>query len=120
MPDVEFDMATHGDTNFEVKTAGMKKLSHMTISKISPVDAPDNTFRNWSLQIQDTKTGGGLLPSQYKRTCVVQHYAPDGVTVVEQWEFDGAWPQKINGLEFNRKSSENSIQSIELCIDEEN
>lgn len=120
LPDVDFDMVEHGDTNFDVKTAGRKKISQLTVEKIFPSDQTDNEIRNWSNQIQDTTTGGGALPSQYKRTVIVQQYAPDGVTVLDQWELDGAWPQKINGIAFNRRSSENTIQSIEFCVDEEN
>lgn len=119
-PDSEFDIATHGDVNFEVKTAGIKKIGQLTITKIFPVDFPDTAIRDWGSSIQDTRAGGGALPSEYKRTVLVQQFAPDGVTVLEQWEYDGVWPQKRNGIDFNRKSSENTTQSIEFCVDEEN
>lgn len=118
-PDVEFDIATHGDTNYEVKTAGIKKIGMLQINKIFPSDELDTFTRVWMQQIQNQATGGGQLPSQYKRSALVQQFAPDGVTVVDKWEYDGVWPQKANGLTFNRKSSENTIQSIEFCVDEE-
>lgn len=120
LPDEEFDMVSHGDTNFEVKTAGQKKIGQLSITKIFPVDFPDNAIRSWAADIQDTQTGGGQLPSEYKRTVLVQEFANDGVTVVEQHEYDGVWPQKLNGKSFNRKSSENTTQSIEFCVDESN
>lgn len=119
LPDVDFDMVEHGDTNFDVKTAGRKKIGQMKLTKIFPSDQLDTEIRDWAGSIQDTNTGGGDLPSEYKRTIVVQQYANDGVTVVEQWEFDGVWPQKINGIQFNRRSSENTTQEIEFCVDEE-
>lgn len=119
-PDVEFDMVEHGDTNFDVKTAGRKKISQLQITKIFPSDELDTEIRDWASQIQDTTTGGGALPSDYKRVIIVQQYAPDGITVLDQWEYDGCWPQKINGIEFNRRSSENTTQSVEFCVDEEN
>lgn len=119
LPEVEFEMAEHGDVNFDVKTAGKKKLGMLTINKIFPMDQPDNEIRNWALEIQNTDAGGGSLPSEYKRSIFVQQFAADGETVVESWEFDGVWPQKINGIEFNRRSSENTVQSIEFCVDEE-
>lgn len=119
MPDVEFDTVEHGDTNFDVKTAGRKKITQLKVTKIFPSDQLDTEIRSWGLSIQNTITGGGDLPSDYKRTVVVQQFANDGITVLEQWEFDGVWPQKINGIAFNRRSSENTTQEIEFCVDEE-
>lgn len=119
LPDVEFDMTEHGDVNYDVKTAGRKKIGQLTVNKIFPADQLDTGVRDWASTIQDQTTGGGALPSEYKRTIVVQQYAPDGVTVLDQWEYDGCWPQKINGIEFNRRSSENTTQTIEFCVDEE-
>lgn len=119
LPDVEFDIATHGDTNYEVKTAGQKKIGQLSITKIFPVDFPDTAIRSWASEIQDQISGGGQTPSQYKRTVIVQEFANDGETVLEQFEYDGVWPQKLNGKQFNRKSSENTTQSIEFCVDEE-
>lgn len=117
-PDEDFDTAMHGDTNFEVKTAGIRKIGDLTVNKISPVDAPDTTFRDWFNQIQDTELGGGDLPSNYKRIIEVIQYSNDGVTPVESWKYGGCWPKKKNGLDFNRKGSENTIQALEFSIDE--
>lgn len=117
LPDVEFDIVSHGDTNYEVKTAGQKKIGQLSITKICPVDFPDTSIRDWAGDIQDQISGGGALPDEYKRTVLVQEFANDGVTVVEQHEFDGVWPQKLNGKKFNRKGSENTTQSIEFCVD---
>lgn len=118
LPDQELDVAEHGDVNYDVKTAGRKKIGMMTVEKIFPSDELDTFIRGWMNDIQSQKTGGGQLPSQYKRSALVQQYAPDGVTVLEQWELDGIWPQKANGINFNRRSSENVMQSIEFCVDE--
>lgn len=117
IPDVEFDMVEHGDRNYQVKTAGMKKVGQLAISKIMPAETTDNFFWDWMRQIQDTDTGGGDLPSNYKKRIMVEQYANDGQTVIQRWEFDGAWPQKINGIEFNRKASENTIETIDICVD---
>lgn len=119
LPDVEYDMVEHGDTNYDVKTAGKKKIGMLQITKIFPSDATDRGFRDWGNSIQSQVTGGGDLPSQYKRTIVVQQYANDGITVLDQWEFSGCWPNKLNGINFNRRASENTVQEIELCVDME-
>lgn len=120
MPDVEYEMVEHGDTNYDVKTAGKKKIGHLTIDKIFSSDLLDTEIRNWGEDIQSSITGGGLLPSEYKRSVLVEQYAPDGSTVIERWELEGVWPNKINGIDFSRKGSENTTQQIEFCVDEMN
>jgi phage tail-like protein len=120
LPDVDFDIQEHGDTNYDVKTAGKKKIGTLTVSKICPADNPGDTqFRQWGKDIQNTDTGGGQAPSQYKRTIIVEEYANDGLTVVERHILKGCWPNKINGKELNRKGSDNTMQTIEFCVDTE-
>lgn len=118
-PDVEFEVAEHGDTNFDVKTAGKKKLSNATISKISPADSLDEFIWQWKNSIQNTRTGGGALPSVYKRNVIIQQLGVDGITVLKIWELEGCWPVKVNGINFNRRSSDNTVESFELSVDEE-
>jgi|SRR5882757_460245 len=117
--DVEFDMAEHGDVGFLVKTAGLKKFGMLKVNKIQQADSTDTFIRDWMRQIFDTQVGGGDLPSNYKVTILVEQYSNDGVTVVERREYRGGWPQKANGVNLSRKGSENTIESIEFCIDEE-
>jgi phage tail-like protein len=118
MSDVEFDMVEHGDTNFIVKTAGIKKVGNITIEKIAPADSPDQFIWAWVHRIQNTITGGGQLPSQYKETLLIEQYSNDGQTVVQRWEAAGCWPQKINGVEFDRAGSNNTIENIDFCVDD--
>jgi hypothetical protein len=119
IPDVELDIVEHGDTNFDVKTAGRKKTGMLSIIKISASETTDRFFWDWIKSIQNTRSGGGLLPFAYKRVCIVEQYSADGITVVQRWQWTGVWPQKINGIEFSRRGSENTIESIDLCVDED-
>lgn len=119
LPDIDFDNVEHGDTNYLVKTAGMKKIGQLTVNKISPADSIDIFFRAYAQRIQNTLTGGGQLPSQYKVAIIVQEYSNDGVSVIETYTYKGCWPQKINGKDLSRKGSDNTIQSIEFSVDEE-
>lgn len=118
LPDEEFDVVEHGDTNFDVKTAGKVKYSTLTVTKIFPSTALDGYIRDWRRRIQNTITGGGQLPSQYKTTAIVEEFASDGVTVIERHIYNGVWPSKINGKELSRRGSDNTVQSIEFCVDE--
>lgn len=117
-PDSEFDVVEHGDTGFMVKTAGMRKVGSLTVTKIMRSDTLDSFMWNWHRQILDFATGGGDFPDNYKKHVIVEEYAPDGITVIERREYSGVWPHKINGRDFSRKSSENTVEQIEFCIDE--
>lgn len=118
LPDIDFDITEHGDTNFLVKTAGIKKIGKFSLDKISPADATDEFIYDWMDQIQDTTSGGGQLPSQYKQHILVEQYSNDGITVLKTWELSGAFPCKLNGIAFDRKSSENTVEAIEFDCDE--
>lgn len=117
-PDTEFDTAEHGDAGFLVKTAGIKKFGKLTISKICPADDVDTFFYDWQKDILSTNQGGGLLPSEYKQSIMIEEYSSDGVTVLERKTYEGCWPDKVNGKDFNRKGSENTIQMIEFNLDQ--
>lgn len=118
LPDIDFDITEHGDTNFLVKTAGIKKIGKFAIDKLSESDRPDEFIWNWMRFIQDTKLGGGALPSEYKENIIVEQYSSDGITVIKRWVLSGAFPSKVNGVEFDRKSSDNTMESIEFECDE--
>ena len=118
LPDVEIETDEHGDTNHKIKTGGMVSYGTFSISKICAAEPlTDNEVWVWNNSIQNVYTGGGLLPSQYKRAVLVEQYAPDGVTVLKRWTLQGSWPKRINGVEFNRAQSGNTIESIEVEID---
>lgn len=119
LPDVEFDATEHGDTGYMVKTAGMKKVGMLSVTKICPADSLDTNMRIWGKQIMDTRLGGGAPPSLYKKPILVEELGNDGISVIERHTYSGCWPQKLNGKELSRKSSENTVESIEFCVDEE-
>ena len=79
LPDVDFDVQEHGDTNFQVKTAGQIKYGTLQVSKIQPATGLDVFMENWARRIQNTLTGGGELPSQYKEQAIVEEFSSDGI-----------------------------------------
>lgn len=117
MADDEFDVVEHGDTNFLAKTAGQRKIGNLVINRILENSALNAYMNAWMNRIQNLNTGGGELPSQYKVTAMVEEYSADGITVVERTIYRGVWPFKINGKSLNRKGSDNTVESIEFCID---
>jgi len=119
LPDREMDVIEHGEGNHVIKTAGMVKLSAMMVEKISNASFPDTLLWAWIQSIQNEYAGGGLVPDSYKIAVQVQKYATDGIKVVQTHTFEGVWPSKINGIEFDRVSSDNTIESIEFQVDRE-
>jgi phage tail-like protein len=113
----DLDQVEHGEGNHVIKTAGMVKLGNIMVEKISSADGPDRLFWDWIASIQNEFIGGGLIPDNYKFPIQIQKYATDGLTVIATWNYIGCWVKKINGVELDRVSSENTIESLELSVD---
>lgn len=118
LPELSIDVVEHGDTNFDVKTGGRKKIGAIMIEKISTATGADNWVELWMSQVQDEFLGGGFLPIVYKRTLQVDEFSTDGVTIINQHRCFGCWPSKRNGIELNRRGSDNTLTSIELQTDQ--
>lgn len=117
--DREHDVVEHGEGNHVIKTAGMVKFGNVVIEKISSNRANDLFLYAWSLLVNNEITGSGLLPQQYKKPFQIQKLHVDGKSPLDTWNYTGGWPCKINGTELDRLSSDNTIESVEFCIDRE-
>ncbi len=118
IPEISIDVEEHGDTNFDVKTGGRKKLGKIMIEKIMTAIGSDNWIDDWMNEVQNEMLGGGFLPSLYKRTVTIDEYSSDGVTIINTHVCFGCWPSKRNGIELDRKGSANTTQSCELEVDQ--
>lgn len=112
LPDIDFDITEHGEGGVMIKTRGIEKIGKFSIDKISRTNRLDKFIWNWRNLVRSTP------PSIHKRQVMVEHYGYDNITVVDRWQMNGTWPSKINGLSFDKKSSENSVNSIEFECDE--
>ena len=117
LPEVSLEVAEHGDTNYDIKTGGRSKTGNITIDKIMTTSGADNYFFDWLLSVQDPFIGGGLTPAFYKRLLLITELAEDGRSVLNTWLCQGCFPVKINGQKLDRKSSDNSMEKIELSVD---
>ena len=77
---------------------------------------PDNWLHDWLYACQDHVNGGGLTSEQYWETVLVEELAEDGVTAINSHLGTEVWPTKVNGLELDRMSSDNTIESIEFSV----
>lgn len=116
LPDIEIEQVSHGDINRDVKTAGRVSVSNLVVEKLLTTSGSDTWIYDWLYSCQDMIIGGGLPPSQYWETAIVNELAEDGVSVLNTHVYEEVWPCKITGLDFDRMSSENTIESIEFSI----
>ena len=119
LPDREVEPIEHGEGNHVVKTGGMLKLGTLTVEKLLTASIPDKLIWGWIRLVQDEFTGGGAPPDVYKKAIQVQHLSNNGSSALQTYNYLGVWPTKINGIELDRVSSDNTIQSIEFCVDKE-
>ncbi len=125
IPDETVEQIEHGTGNSRIKTAGQYIAGEATIGMIIPASKaivspdlnPNNFFRNWQRSAQDPILGGGSDPFFYKRTTLVEELANDGATVLNSYLLVGAWPTKINGREYSRTESNNTVETVELSTD---
>lgn len=114
---ITIEQVSHGDTNHDIKTAGRVQQENITIDKIMTTSGADNFFWDWAYSAQDPIIGGGLNPSGYKRVVTITELAEDGTSVLNTFVCMGCWPTKINGMDLDRQSSDNTVESIELSVD---
>ena len=120
LPDREIDVVEHGDTNHDIKTGGRNKVGNITLEKLlrTTRNVESLYFWAWMDMVQSNVTGGGLTPTAYWRTLIVEEFAEDGITPINRWEIYDAWPFKINGQNQKRTSSDNTIEKIELACND--
>lgn len=117
--DNEIEPVEHGFGNTVLKTAGIVKPGNITLSRImgASVGTVSGEFWEWARIAQDAATQSGGDPETYKRVLQVDELANDGQTALDTWYAAGCWPTKINGREYSRTDSANTVETIELCVD---
>ena len=118
-PDIEIEKVEHGEANTRVKTAGQRVIGDLIVKKLLE-NSPDmlDGIWAWLESVQSSVDVGGSPALIYKKNITIQHLATDGVTPIGQWEYLGAWPCKVNGMELNRMGSKNIIEEITFSVDE--
>lgn len=113
------DQVEHGEGNHKIKTAGQINLGNVTIENLVLSQVNNKAIWTWIKLVQDEITGGGTTPEVYKKAFQIQKLGVDLVTPIGTWTYIGAWPCKINGIELDRMSSDNTIESVEFSVDQE-
>lgn len=118
-PSHDIEEVEHGAGVTTLKTAGMVKIGKGSISRILSANKTDvsGVIWEWARIAQDHLFGIGGDPKDYKRVVQVDELANDGNTAIDTWYWIGCWPSTINGREFNRTDSNNTVESFELTCD---
>lgn len=116
LPDVSIEEVTHGDINRDVKTAGRVTIGDLVVEKLLTTAGSDTWVIDWLTACQDHTNGGGLVPSQYWETVIVNELAEDGVSILNSHLYEEVWPKQITGLSLDRTASENTIESITFSV----
>ena len=76
-------------------------------------------IENWQSVVYTGGANDGRvgLPADYKRTCVVQLFGPDG-TALREWELDGCWPTSVKYGSLDMKSSDQVKIEVTIRYDE--
>jgi len=114
-PEVEIDQVEHGDVNYAVKTPGRLKYTNLILEKVRPVNA-DRWAWDWLTTAQDPILGSGQLPSSIKQIVTVRELAPNGGTISINTN-QGCWVCKVSPGDYDRNSSDNIIQKVEISVD---
>ena len=118
MPDTEVEVAEHSEGNHDVKTGGRIKIGNITLENIMRTTPGFESmfFWDWKNLVADPILNGGVEPAGYYRTMIVKELGTDGKSVINQWICYETFPVKLNGLPLDRKSSDNTIESVELSV----
>lgn len=120
LPDADIEAIAHGDSNHDIKTAGRVSYGNIVAEKLQPSNAGDTYMWSWFDTCQSSIIGGGAPPNVYKKVITLVEFAEDGVTVLNTWNAEGVWPQRIPGAEKDRNSSDNTIETVEFSVDKLN
>lgn len=117
IPEISIEQVSHGDVNYDVKTGGRVSVGNLTVSKLETTSGSDTWLWDWLMSVQDMLLGGGLTPSGYKETVLINELAEDGVSILNSWTCTGVWPCKVNGQDLDRMSSDNTLEELEFSVD---
>jgi len=126
LPDVEIEQIEHGDFNSDIKTGGRKKYGNLKLKKLLTTDHASSLhtyFWDWMNAVQNSTLGGGLVPNSplYKRTLKIDELDEangNQGSILNTWYCFGCWPTKLDGLELDRTKGDNTIEQIEISIDD--
>lgn len=116
-PDLEVQTSEHGAGTHTIKTGGMLKVGNAKLEKLKLATFGTQWALNWINAVVNTQTGNIGLATDYKQNLVVKHLTGNGgVQSREMWI--GCFVVKLGHSERDRLSSDNTMEIVELSVDE--
>lgn len=119
--DSTIEQVEHGFGNTVLKTAGQIKPGTIKMDLIeeSTSGAIGAALWAWHWSAQNPAMQAGGDPTTYKRILKIEELGTGMGTPValNVWYAIGAWPAVMNGKEFDRTASDNTVRSIEFAVD---
>jgi len=117
LPKIEVKSAKHGQGPFVVQTASKVEFGQLELETLKPADSSAVWWKDWLALVVNLGTGAMGTPDVYKKTLSIVEYAPDGVTIVDRWEYTGCYPMDIDPAELDKLGEGNAIDKIKICVD---
>jgi hypothetical protein len=121
LPEISVETEEHGAGTYNLKTGGQLTIGNLTLNRLLDASsgALSEFFQAWRAEVTafDGFMGDASI---YKKTITITEYGvgkPGEDNTVNQHVFEGCFPVRITGMDFNRTSSENLIESVEFSVD---
>ena len=117
LPTVSNDPIELDYGNSQIKVAGKATTDDITVA-VKDFIEPDveNILWQWRMKVYNPKTGKVGWANNYKRTCMIVQYGPNG-EVLRKWQCDGCWPTSLDLGELDYSSGDKKQISMNLSVD---
>jgi phage tail-like protein len=107
-----------GQTLRQATSGGYQEYPNLTIEVY--LSEGDMDFYNWFIGVAPANYGGnaGSKWSENRKNGSVVAYAPDGKTVVMQWDIKNAWIKSYKVSDFDVQSKELAFETFEIVCED--
>lgn len=103
--------------NANVKVAGKATVDNSSlVIKDAITQNMEAKIDKWRRLVYDPETDKVGWVEDYKKTMVVNQYAPDG-TYMRQWKCIGCWPTDFNVSQFSYNSADKKLITLSISVD---
>lgn len=117
LPTVSNDPVELDYGNSQIKVAGKATVDDISVA-VKDFIEPDveKILWNWRLQVYNPQTGKVGWAKNYKKTCTIVQYGPNG-EVVRKWQLDGCWPTSLDLGDMDYSSGDKKQITMNLSVD---
>ncbi len=117
LPKIEIKSAKHGQGPFVVNTASKIEFGQLELENLKPSENSLAFWKDWLALIINLGTGAMTIPAIYKQTITILEFASDGVTIVDMWVCEGAYPAEVDMTDLDKLSENNALDKLKFNVD---